>query len=74
MLNSRLFNGKAGEISMWYGGGPRFNVRLRDQGGSKLISRTMQNRLERDNESCWSKTVESTDTGMGCKPVEQDYN
>lgn len=74
MLNSHPFNGKAGEISMCYGGRPRINIRLCDQGGSKPICRMMQNRLERDNESCWSKTVESTDTGMGCKPVEQDYN
>jgi len=49
-------------------------VRLWDQGGSKLVSRMMQNRLGRDNESCWSRTVESTDTGMDGKPVEQDYN
>lgn len=74
MLNSHFFNGKAEEVSKRYGGGSHINVRLCDQGGSKLISRMMQNRLERDNQSCWSKTVESTDTGMDCKPVEQDYN
>lgn len=74
MLNSHLFSGKAGEVSMWYGGGSCINIRLCDQGGSKRISGMMQNRPERDDGSCWSKTVESTDTGMDCKPVEQDYN
>lgn len=74
VLNSHLFSGKAGEVSMWYGGGSHINVRLCGQGGSKLLSRMMQNGLERDNESCWSKTVESMDNGMDCKPLEQDYN
>lgn len=38
------------------------------------LSRMMQNELERDNESCRSKTVESMDIGMDCKPLEQDCN
>lgn len=45
---------------------------LCDQGGYKLVPGMMQTRLEKDNESCWSQTVESTGTAVDCKPEERD--
>lgn len=42
----------------WCAGGSPISVRSSDRGESKLLFRVMQNRPERDNESCWSKTGE----------------